>query len=76
VWFSQELALKAKQKKEQKEKNQLASVTYQQIKDASKIKKMGKKQLKMVMKVDLDQIKANKLPKGALKTRGSYGGLK
>lgn len=67
------MAEKLKRKKEQKEKNQLASVTYQQIKDASKIKKMGKKQLKMIMKVDLDQIKANKLPKGALKQRGSYG---
>jgi hypothetical protein len=36
-----------------------------------RIKKMGKKQLKMIMKVDLDQIKNSKLPKGALKTRGT-----
>lgn len=70
-----EAGLRAKQKKEQKERNQMASVTYQQIKDTSKIKKMGKKQLKMIMKVDLDQLKANKLPKGALKQRGSYGSL-
>jgi len=71
-----EMALKRKQKLEQKERNQLASVTYQKIKDTSKIKKMGKKQLKNIMKVDLDQLKANKLPKGALKVRGSYGTIK
>ena len=71
-----EMAEKIKRKKEQKEKNQLASVTYQQIKDTAKIKKMGKKAMKSIMKVDLDQIKAMKLPKGALNTRGSYGALK
>jgi len=71
----QEARQKRKDKEERKKKNELASATYQQIKDSSKIKKMGKKQLKMIMKVDFDKLKAQKLPKGALKQRGSQGAL-
>jgi len=67
-----------KEKAAKKTENEIKSSTFQNI-SSEKVKKLGKKQLRMIHKVDFDQIKDARIGVGlrtafgTIKERGSYG---
>eukprot|EP00658_Telonema_sp_P-2_P013773 TRINITY_DN15224_c0_g1_i4.p1 TRINITY_DN15224_c0_g1~~TRINITY_DN15224_c0_g1_i4.p1 ORF type:complete len:176 (+),score=49.19 TRINITY_DN15224_c0_g1_i4:247-774(+) len=70
-----------KEKEARKRENEIKSASFQNI-SSEKVKKLGKKQLRMIHKVDFDQIKdarigvGLKTAFGGMKARGSSGKLR
>jgi hypothetical protein len=63
--FNQEIIRKRLQKKQWKEENEKKSMIYQVITNTDKIKKMSRKQLKLVRKMDTNPSAAKHAPKNS-----------